>query len=423
MAQLTVLGVSYQTASLCVREKLAFDVSAMLACSQALVCTGLVKAIAIVSTCHRTEFYCDGLCPSRVGEFWAWLQKHRHFPSMEALGDAIYQYTDTSAVHHLLRVSAGLDSLILGETQILGQMKLAYEQALMAKSLGKKLTRLFQFAFGVAKKIRTETSIGENSLSVACIAMRLVTTIFPQHKPLKVMFVGSGEMIAIAARRFQRLNMVNPIFVNRTPEKVMHLAEKFQGEALGLSSIEACLATIDVLVTATSSPYPLIKKECIKQALQNRLTTAPLLLIDLAVPRDIEKEVGAFKEVYLYTVDDLQAMAIDNRQAREEAAVQAEKMVREKARQFMRWLLAQSEMDYIRRYREKCAVIRENTIKEALIQLNNGKSPEVVMQHLAHRLTNRLIHEPTIVLRRSVFKEKSYLDKQEKWKVPEPSVI
>lgn len=421
MAQLTVLGVSYRTASLCVREKLTFDLPAVLTCSRALVASGLVRAIAVVSTCHRTEFYCDGLSSLRLGDFWGWLQQNRRFPSMEALSDAIYQYTDTSAVKHLLRVSAGLDSLILGETQILGQMKAAYDQALMAGTLGKNLTRLFQFAFGVAKKIRTETLIGANSLSVACIATRLVNAILPEEKPLKVMFVGSGEMIGIAARRFQRLRMVKPIFANRTQEKVTSLAEKFQGEVCALPAVGDQLAKIDVVVTATASSTPLIGKVMVERALTGRMAR-PLLLIDLAVPRNIEPEVGLLPGVYLYTVDDLQEMAIDNRQAREEAAVEAEKIVGQKAKQFMCWLWAQSEIEHIRRYRHKCATIRESSIREALTQLNNGKLPEVVVRHLAYQLTNRLIHEPTIALRQSVFKD-APLEKKQEWDVLEPSLV
>jgi glutamyl-tRNA reductase len=422
MAQLTVLGVSYKTASLCVREKLTFDLPGMLSCSRALVASGLVRAIAVVSTCHRTEFYCDGLSLHRLGDFWGWLQKNRQFPSMETLSDAVYHYTGTAAVQHLLRVSAGLDSLILGETQILGQMKTAYEQALMAGTLGKNLTRLFQFAFGVAKKIRTETLIGANSLSVACIATRLVNDILPEKRPLKVMFIGSGEMISLAARRFQRLQLSKPIFANRTQEKVISLAEKFQGEACSLCAVGEQLAKIDVLVTATASPVPLIHKKLVEQALPVRMAS-PLLLIDLAVPRDIEPEVGSLAGVHLYTVDDLQEMAIDNRQTREDAAVEAEKVVVQKATQFMRWLRAQSEIEYIRLYRHACSTIRESTIQEALMQLNSGKSPEVVMQRLAHRLTNRLIHGPTLALRKSVFKEEIPFEERSVRDLLEPSLV
>jgi glutamyl-tRNA reductase len=250
----------------------------------------------------------------------------------------------------------------------------------------------------------------------------LVNALLPEAEPLKVMFIGSGEMIGIAARRFQRLRMVKPVFANRTLEKVMSLAEKFQGEICALSAVGEQLAKIDVLVTATASPMPLISQAVVKQALQER-RARPLLLIDLAVPRDIESEVGLLPGVYLYTVDDLQEMAIDNRQVREEAAVVAEKMVGQKAKQFMRWLWAQSEIEHIRRYRFKCAKIRENSIQEALIQLNNGKSPEVVVQHLAYRLTNRLIHEPTLVLRESVFKENAPVEKKKVGDRLEPSVV
>jgi glutamyl-tRNA reductase len=301
-------------------------------------------------------------------------------------------------------------------------MKAAYDQASVAGTLGKNLTRLFQFAFGVAKKIRTETLIGANSLSVACIATRLVNAVLPETRSLKVMFIGSGEMIGIAARRFQRLPMLKPIFANRTCEKAMLLAEKFQGEVCALSAVGEQLPRIDVLVIATASPTPLIGKTVVEQALRGRVAR-PLLLIDLAVPRDIEPEVGLLPGVYLYTVDDLQEMAIDNRQVREEAAVEAEKMVAQKANQFMHWLSAQSEIEHIRRYRHKCATIRESSIREALVQLNNGKSPEVVVQHLAHRLTNRLIHEPTLALRKSIFKENSSLEKRQAWDVLEPSVV
>jgi glutamyl-tRNA reductase len=416
MAQLTVLGVSYKTASLCVREKLTFDLAEILACSRAVVASGLVRAIAIVSTCHRVEFYCDGLPLSRIGDFWGWLRQNRQFPSIEALGDSIYYHTDTSAVTHLLRVSTGLDSLILGETQILGQMKMAYDQARMAGTLGKNLTRLFQFAFGVAKKIRTQTAIGTNSLSVACIATRLVRVVLPESPPARAMFIGSGEMIAIAARHFHHLCPVKPIFANRTQHKARQLAEKFQGEVCALSRIADQLAAIDVLVTATASPVPLIDQSMVAEVLPLR-RARPLLLIDLAVPRDIHPAVGLLSGVHLYTVDDLQEMAMDNRQTRETAAVEAEKIVKQKSMQFMRWLWAQAEIERIRCYRHKCAAIRESSIQEALVQLNKGKSPEVVMQHLAHRLTNRLIHEPTVALRQSVFNTNRV------WDVLEPSVM
>jgi len=191
--------------------------------------------------------------------------------------------------------------------------------------LGKHLTRLFQFAFGVAKKIRTETLIGAHSLSIACIATRLVNAVFPSGPLLNVMYIGAGEMIPIAAQHFQRLRSVKPIFANRTFEKAVVLADKFQGLVCPLADIDKHLASIDVVVTATASQTPLISADRIAKALANRTMARPLLLIDLAVPRDIDPAAGKLPGVYLYTVDDLQEMAIDNRQVREEAAVEAEK--------------------------------------------------------------------------------------------------
>ena len=392
------VGVNYKTAPLVIREKLAFDRQMAVCCAQKLLTTRWLSSVAIVSTCNRTEFYCEDLDPDRLQDFWHWLKAEKQLSPQMDLAAHTYQYDNESAVEHILRVATGLDSLVLGEAQVLGQVKAAYHSAREAGTLGKGLTRLFQFVLGAAKRIRTQTAIGVNPLSIAHIAMRLLKSLFPESAQLRVLLIGSGEMVLHSARQLQQMGVARLMFVNRTKSKAQALAQEFQGQAFCLASLADALRDADVVVSATACPVPLLSRTLLELVLKVR-PPGPMLLLDLAVPRDVEASVASLPDICLYTIDDLQSMALDNRLAREQAAAVAEALVSLEVRKFMRWLHERATTGHIQAFRDQCTVIRETTVQEALAQLQAGKSPEVVVQRLGHRLTNRLIHHPTIALR------------------------
>lgn len=401
MTKFMTLGVNHKTAPLSVREKLAFDRDNAVCCAQKLLGTRLLSSVAIMSTCNRTEFYCENLSRDNLPNFWDWVRIEKQLSPQLNVEAHAYQYDNESAVAHILRVATGLDSLVLGESQVLGQVKAAYQNAQAGGTLGKGLARLFQFTLGAAKRIRTKTALGMNPLSVAQVAWQLAKPLFPQACRLRVLLIGSGEMISLSARHFRQWKGAQMMFVNRTKAKAFQLAQQFQGNAYDLSDLAACLQEADVVLTATTSPTPLLSRGLVASALKVRKPphSFPLLFLDLAVPRDVEPEVNDLPGVCLYTVDDLQSKALNNQQARAQAVEVAEALVDAEARKFMMWLQMQTASGKVRRFREQCLSIREATVQEALLQLQSGKSPEVVVQRLGHLLTNRLMHHPTLALR------------------------
>ncbi|TCI02978.1 glutamyl-tRNA reductase [Corallincola luteus] len=392
---LYAFGINHKTASVSVREQVAFSPDTLVDATRALQANNGVHEAAIVSTCNRTEIYChaDGGLAENLAAWWA----NYHGLPQELLNDCLYQYQDNDAVRHLMRVASGLDSLVLGEPQILGQAKQAYASARAANTLGTILDRLFQQAFSVAKRVRSETEIGASAVSVAYAAVNLAKHIFGSLDKSRVMLVGAGETIELVAQHLAEQGVRQIVVANRTVPRALELADRFHGEALTLSQIPERMAGADIVISSTAAPLPIIGTGMVSAALAER-KRAPMLLVDLAVPRDIEAQVGDLDDAYLYTVDDLQGIVEQNVASRQEAAAEGEQIIADYVVAFEGWLRGQSAVDTIRSYRQLAEETRDELLERALKNLQSGVSPEQVLNELAYKLTNRLIHSPTRAL-------------------------
>ncbi|MGC9401293.1 glutamyl-tRNA reductase [Vibrio genomosp. F10] len=392
---LLVIGINHNTASVDLREKVAFGPDKLSEALKQLEANTNVHGSVILSTCNRTEIYCDtkSATKSKVIE---WLT-HFHQVSPEELKPSIYTYEEQAAIRHLMRVSCGLDSLVLGEPQILGQVKQAYADARDAKSVNSSVEKLFQKAFSVAKRVRTETEIGGSAVSVAYAACTLAKHIFESLADSTVLLVGAGETIELVAKHLASNGCSNIIVANRTRERALGLADQFGAHVISLEEIPSHLAKADIVISSTASPLPIIGKGMIETALKAR-KHQPMLLVDIAVPRDIESQVGDLNDAYLYTVDDLQSIVESNMEQRKVEAIQAEAIVSEESATFMTWLRSLQAVDSIREFRNTSNEIREELLAKSLQSLLSGSEPEKVLLELSNKLTNRLIHAPTRAL-------------------------
>lgn len=394
---LLTLGLSHKSAPLAVRERLVFDDEQLVPSLARLLQRGGIREAAVISTCNRTEVYTVVDSAERENAVLAWLaESHNIDPAW--LRPYLYAYHNSEAVRHLLRVAPGLDSLVLGESQIGGQAKAAYQEALNAGALGQILDRLFQYAFAVAKQIRTETGIGANPVSVAFAAVTLARQIFGDLNGYRGLLVGAGETIELTARHLREHGMRDFTVANRSRERARELADRYQGTAIDLAGLPEHLVTADVVVTSTGSQLPLLGKGTVERALRKR-KHRPVFMVDIAVPRDIEPEVGQLDDVYLYTVDDLQQVIEDNMRSRRQAAEQAEEIITLEAERFQSWLRSLDSVPMIRAYRGRGEQQRDEVLERARRRLRRGDDPDTVLQYLAHTLSNRLMHEPTARLR------------------------
>ena len=323
--------------------------------------------------------------------------KSFHGISAEILRQHTYAYQDEQAINHLMRVSAGLDSLVLGEPQILGQVKQSFTKAKEAGTVGATLDRLFQNTFSVAKRIRTETEIGSAAVSVAFAAVSMAKHIFADIHKTTVLLIGAGETIELVARHLKDNGVENMIVANRTLERAQGMCEEFNAQAVTLESIPDHLPQADIVISSTASPLPIVGKGLVERALKQR-RHQPMLFVDIAVPRDIESEVGELDDAFLYTVDDLHSIIEQNMASRKEAAEEAEVIATEEAAQFMEWLRSLSNVDNIRAYRTQSLAVKDELVEKALNKLAQGGNSEQVILELANKLTNRLIHSPTQAL-------------------------
>lgn len=405
---LIALGINHKTAPVEIREKVAFSPESVPSALRELAKRGTIEEGAILSTCNRMELYC-GLPGERVTELVKWLGEFHNIPPQD-LEPYIYTHPDHDAVRHMLRVASGLDSLVLGEPQILGQMKQAYNAAQGAGTVGVLLNRLFQHTFQVAKQVRTDTAIGTSAVSVAFAAVSLAKQIFSDLRRHTALLIGAGETIELVARHLNENGIGRIIIANRTVERAHALAAEFNGFAISLTEIPAHLAEADVVISSTASPLPILGKGAVESAIRAR-KHRPMLMVDIAVPRDIEPEVAQLEDVYLYTVDDLQEIIQENLRSRQEAAKQAEQIIDVQVGQFMGWLKSLEAVDTIRAFRESAEFLRDQTVERALQQLQNGKSPDDVVRELARLLTNKLIHAPCSQMRRASYEgRRSLLD-------------
>ena len=393
---LLVLGINHKTASVALRERVAFgpDIAAE-ALQELMQIPQMVEAV-ILSTCNRTEIYCCLEPDGNPDAVRLWLQ-HFHQLDKEELQACLYQYHGEETVRHLMRVACGLDSLVLGESQILGQIKLSYNQSQQQGCLKGILDRLFQKTFSVAKRVRTETEIGASAVSVAFAAVSLAKRIFSDLNRTKVLLVGAGETIELVARHLKEQAVSQMMVANRTLERAQNLAEEFGAQVMTLEQIPDYLPKADIVISSTASPLAIIGKGLVERALKAR-RQRPMLLVDIAVPRDIEPEVDELNDAYLYTVDDLHGIIEQNMAARQQAAEQAEVIIKEERDQYMSWYRSLESVTLIRDYRSRAEQLQQQELTLALHALEQGKDSAEVVQRLARRLTNKLTHTPTRAL-------------------------
>ena len=384
---LYTLGLNHTTAPLAVRERVTFAPDALAGALRELTSSRIVKEAAILSTCNRTEVYFHGGEPQSIAR---WLEDSRRL-AQSSLSPYVYTLNHDRAVSHAFRVASGLDSMVLGEPQILGQMKLAVRAADAAGSLGLVLNRLFQRTFAVAKEVRTHTDIGSASISMAAAAVKLADRIFPSLDEQRLLLVGAGEMIDLAATHFAARNPRSITVANRTLERGHQLAHRFNADAITLSELNERLANFDIIVTCTASTLPIIGKGTLERVVKKR-KHAPVLIVDLGVPRDVEPEASTLDDVFLYSVDDLAEIVKDNLTIRREAVIAAEQMIAEQTSHFLRWLQGRSVVPTIAALTSHHDALRLAELARAKKMLAAGSNPEDVLEALARGLTNKLLH-------------------------------
>lgn len=391
---LLALGINHKTAPVSLRERVAFSPDRQGQALHSLLQQPLVQGGVLLSTCNRTELYLSvEEQENRHEQLIAWLCDY-HQLNPDDIRKNLYWHEGNAAVSHLMRVASGLDSLVLGEPQILGQVKKAFADSQRERSLSGDLERMFQKSFTVAKRVRTETDIGASAVSVAFAACTLARQIFESLADVNVLLVGAGETIELVSRHLREHRVKRMVIANRTRERAQALAEEVGAEVITLAELDAHLPQADIVISSTASTLPIIGKGMMERTMKAR-RNQPMLMVDIAVPRDIEPEVGRLPNIYLYSVDDLQAIIQQNLAQRKAAAIQAESIVQQECSEFMAWLRAQSAVDTIRDYRSQADSLREEMTTKALAAIQNGGDVEAIVQELTHRLTNRLIHAPT----------------------------
>ena len=387
---LVALGINHKTASVELREKIAFSPDQMVAALQQLRLISDDSEAVVVSTCNRTELYCHLAAPEQLID---WLSEF-HSIDKEELSQSLYIHQNVAAVNHLMRVACGLDSLVLGEPQILGQIKQAYSTAKTAGAIAITLDKLFQRTFSVAKRVRTDTDIGANAVSVAFAAVSLTKQIFGELHKTNVLLIGAGETIELVAKHLIDAGVSNITVANRTLARAQTMVEEIGGNAITLAQIPEHLSQADVVISSTASTLPILGKGLVESAISTR-RHQPMLLVDIAVPRDIEAQVGDLDDVYLYTVDDLQGIVEQNMASRRAAADEAETIANEEAQDFIAWAKSLKTVDHIKQFRQSSFESKDELLERALQKLAQGNDPEKTMIELANKLTNKLIHHPT----------------------------
>ncbi|QIQ22107.1 glutamyl-tRNA reductase [Zophobihabitans entericus] len=397
---LAILGVNHKTAPIELREKIAFNPESIDRALYHLSQHPLLGGCVILSTCNRTEIYLSFEQISDLDRVKKatekWLCQY-HGIELAEYSDSLYWYTDKEAVDHLMRVACGIDSLVIGEPQIFGQVKQAFSYAQENGTACVELSKWFQRVFNVAKRIRTETKIGANTASVAYTACTVARQIFSEAHQLNVMLVGAGETIELISRYLRQHGFNKIIIANRTREKALKLAVNIDAEIISLPEIAHRLKDVDIVISSTASPLPIIGKGMVERTLQAR-NNQEMLFIDLAVPRDVEAEVADLAHIHLYTVDDLQSIISTNLEQRAVAAQEAEYIIQEESEQFMLWLKSRTAIELIKEYRQQAQLIKQQLEDKALHAIEQGADVNEVIRLLSHRLTNRLIHAPTVTL-------------------------
>jgi len=394
--QVYALGINHHTAPVNIREQVAFDPTRLEQALHDLLGGGPVREAAILSTCNRTELYCATEEPAAAVD---WLAQYHALP-VRSIEPYLYSHPHQEAVRHMFRVASGLDSMVLGEPQILGQMKQAARAAEEAGTLGTLLNKLFQRTFAVAKEVRSTTAIGANIVSMAAAAVHLSERIFEHLHEQQVLFIGAGEMIELCAAHFSGAQPRRMSIANRTPERAKPIAERFNCDVLRLEEVSEKLPGYDIVVSCTASALPLIGLGMVERALKAR-RHRPLVMVDLAMPRDIEPEVAALDDVFLYTRGDLGQIVETGQESRQAAIVEAEQIITQRVADFLHWVDTRETVPVIRALRDNAERARRHELEHALKLLQRGDAPEKVLDALSKGLTNKLMHPPTEALNRA----------------------
>ena len=395
---LITLGINHKTAPLDLRERLAFTPQTLPEALLSLKKLSNVDEVSILSTCNRTELYCV-TSEDNDQNIIDWFSKF-HGIDIDQIREHVYLHSHEETIRHAMEVASGLDSMVLGEPQIAGQMKDAYALASENGTIGQLLGKLFQRAFAVSKQVRTDTEIGSSPVSVAFAAVSLAKQIFGDLKQTTVLLVGAGETIELAARHLHAQGVNKIIIANRSVERAEKLADEFDGEAISLQHIGQHLHRCDIVIASTASPLPIIGKGTVERALKKR-KHEPIFMVDLAVPRDVEPEVNELDDVYLYSVDDLQSVIEENMENRQQAAEQAHEIIDAQVVNFLDWQRSLGAVDVIAQIRQKTQNISNEVLEKAKKQLAAGQDAEEVLEFLANTITNKFLHQPSTQLRQA----------------------
>ena len=390
-------GINHTTASVDIRGRVAFAPEVVVESLQQAIDHLDGDEIALLSTCNRTEIYLSGDISDE--QLLAWLSEHRNI-ALEQLQSCYYCHRDQQAVRHIMRVASGLDSMVLGEPQIFGQIKSAYAVGREAGTVSTNLNQIFQHAFAAAKRVRSQTAIGQNPVSVAYASVSLAEQIFSSLEDAHALLIGAGETIELVARHLGDKNIGGITVANRTLNRAQELAADFSADAILLSDIPEYLPNADIVISSTASQLPVLGKGAVESALKKR-KHKPIFMVDIAVPRDIEPEVEELDDVYLYTVDDLHEVIEDNRRARQKAADVAQEIIDQEAEDWSRQQRSLAVVDTIRAFRDSVEKIRDEEVDKALAALERGQDSQSVISALARSLTNKLMHKPTTRLKQA----------------------
>ena len=413
---LVLVGINHNTANIELREKVAFPPEIVESALAEIYALPPIREVVIVSTCNRTEIYLDFIegdseAPAsdelaqdrqlvdRQAEVVSWLSKFHDLEASE-LEQCSYSFASEDVVRHLMKVSCGLDSMVLGEPQILGQIKSAYAVSKDQKVVEQSLGRAFEEAFSIAKQVRTDTAIGENPVSVAYAAVTLAERIFSDLPSLSVLLIGAGRTIELVVKHFVEKGVSEIVVANRTLDNALEIANRFDAHGVLLSDIPEQLIAADIVVSSTNSQLPLLGKGAVERALKQR-KHKPMLLIDLAVPRDIEAEVSQIADAYLYSIDDISDVIEDSVKSRADAAAQAESIIERGVEDYRKGLRSLNAVSTLRAFRDKADAIREGELERALKALEKGESADVVLSGLARSLTQKLIHSPSVQMKKA----------------------
>ena len=391
MSNIAILSVNHQIAPVAIREKVAFAQGELAPAISSLLMLKEIKGCVIFSTCNRSEIYVshDSI---NIRDVLIKFLASSHGVDHHSLLEYVSYYEENEAVQHICNVACGLESLVLGEPQIFGQLKDAYQLSKNESALDKILEKLFQHVFKTAKKVRTDTNIGSSPISVAYCAVKLSEKIFTNLSSQTILLIGAGEMIELSAQHLSRRGVKNMIFANRTIENAQPIAIKHNAEAISLKSLSENLHRADIVISSTAAPIPIIGKGLIETVLHQR-KHKPMLLIDLAIPRDIEPEANQLEDVFLYSVDDLQQIANSNLEERLKEKVIAKKIINEKSVDFIEWVNNIPAEEIIKNHRRQSNLLKDELLQIALRKLKSGSNPDLVVEELADKLTNKLLHK------------------------------